>query len=51
MENRAAISSTKRYKSKGSAKDNDKPTLTSKRARYILEDNTKIRQLKEQGLS
>ena len=32
-------------------KDKDKPTSTSRRARYTPADDAKIRQLKEQGLS
>ena len=55
-ENQAAVSSAKRHrsagqKSKRSTKDEDKPTSTSKRARYTPADDAKIRQLKEQGLS
>lgn len=40
-----------RHKSKGSTKNEDKPTSTSRRARYTLADDAKIHQLKEQGLS
>ncbi|KAJ4307300.1 hypothetical protein N0V88_000683 [Collariella sp. IMI 366227] len=36
---------------KGSTKDEDKPTSTSRRARYTAADDAKILQLKEQGLS
>ncbi|KAK4131670.1 hypothetical protein BT67DRAFT_444470 [Trichocladium antarcticum] len=55
-ENGGTISSAKRYrparqKSKGSAKDKDKPTSTSRRTRHTPADDAKIRQLKEQGLS
>jgi hypothetical protein len=55
-ENRGTVSSAKRHrlarqKSKGSTKDEDKPTSTSRRARYTPADDAKIRQLKEQGLS
>jgi len=55
-ENRGTVSSAKRrrparQKSKGSTKDEDKPTSTSRRARYTPADDAKIRQLKEQGLS
>ena len=55
-ENRGTVSSAKRrrparQKSKGSTKDEDKPTSTSRRARYTPVDNAKIRQLKDQGLS
>jgi hypothetical protein len=54
-EGRGAVSSAKRHRlvrqgSKGSAKDEDKLTSTSRRARYTLADDTKIYQLKEQGL-
>ncbi len=55
-ENRGAVSSAKRRrpareKSKGSTtKHKDKPTSTSRRAKYTPADDAKIRQLKEQGL-
>ena len=54
--NRGAVSSTKshhpaRQGSRGSAKDEDKPASTSRRARYTPADDTQICRLKEQGLS
>ncbi len=54
-ENQGTVSSAKRrrlvrQKSKGSTKDEDKPTSTSRRARYTPADNERILQLKEQGL-
>ena len=54
-ENRGTSSSAKRHpakpRSKGSKKEEDKPTSTSSGARYTPADDAKIRQLKEQGLS
>lgn len=55
-ENRGTVSAAKRrrqarQRSNGSTKDEDKPTSTSKRARYTPADDAKICQLKEQGLS
>ena len=55
-ENRISVPSAKRHhpvkqKSRGSTKDEDKPTSTSSGTRYTPADNAKIRQLKEQGLS
>ncbi len=40
-----------RQKCNGITKHKDKPTSTSRRARYTLADDAKIHQLKEQGLS
>ena len=55
-ESRGTVPSIKRrqlarQKSNRSTKDEDKPTSTSRRARYTPADDSKIRQLKEQGLS